>query len=205
MPRDPWSRARTRTVPFEGTPRAMQFARLDLGQKANLTLLLAIFRSQSERLARLLDEPAARQIAEIAEERKANVQFGAWVEEMLAGAVRPVEPWTSAEGLEVTDGASFVEAHGDDDLTAALMVLYDCNTVSRATAKNFGSPRDSSPGSDDASPAARGDAPAPTVAPVVPSDSAAPEAASAPSATSPSGSMTSASVPSSPSAVLSAV
>lgn len=205
MPRDPWSRARTRSVPFEGTPREMQFARLDLGQKANLTLLLAIFRSQSERLARLLDEPAARQIAEIAEERKANIEFGAWVEEMLAGAVRPVEPWTSAEGLEVTDGASFVEAHGDDDLTAALMVLYDCNTVSRGTRGNSGSPRDSSPGSDGASQAARGDAPAPTAAPVAPSTSASPEGAAAPPETPPSGSMTSASSPSSPSPVLSAV
>jgi hypothetical protein len=205
MTHDPWSRARTRTVPFEGVPRAVQFARLDLGQKANLTLLLAIFRSQSERLARLLDEPAARQIAEIAEERKANIQFGAWVEEMLREAVRPVEPWTSAEGIAVIDGASFVEAHGDDDLTAALMVLYDVNTVSRATAKNSGSPRGSSPGSDDASPAARGDAPAPTVGPAASSGFASPGAASVPSETSPSGSMTSASGPSSPSPVLSAV
>ena len=160
------------------------------------------FRQGNARAAADEDRETRRKIAE---ERKANVQFGAWVEEMLAGAVRPVEPWTSAEGLEVTDGASFVEAHGDDDLTAALMVLYDCNTVSRATAKNFGSPRDSSPGSDDASPAARGDGPALTVAPVAPNASATPEAASAPPATSPSGSMTSADAPSSPSPVLSAV
>lgn len=205
MALDRWGRARTRTVTLEGTPRALQFARLTLGEKANLTLLLAIFRSQSERLARLLDEPAARQLAEIAEERAANLQFGQWVEEMLAGTVRPVAPWTSAEGIEVTDGASFVEAHGDDDLTAALMVLYDVNTVSKVMRGNSGSPRDSSPGLDGASPAARGDAPAPTAAPAAPSASARPEAASAPPETSPSGSMTSVSAPSSPSSVLSAV
>lgn len=205
MALDRWGRARTRAVTLEGTPRELQFARLSLGEKANLTLLLSIFRSQSERLARLLDEPAARQLAEIAEERSANLQFGQWVEEMLASAVRPVEPWTSAEGLAVTDGASFVEAHGDDDLTAALMVLYDCNTVSRGTRGNSGSPRDSSPGSDGASPAARGDAPGPTAAPVAPSASVSPEDAVAPPTTPPSGSMTSAGSPSSPSPVLSAV
>lgn len=205
MAGDRWARARTRALTLEGTSRELQFARLTLGEKANLTLLLAIFRSQSERLARLLDEPAARQLAEIAEERSANLQFGQWVEEMLASAVRPVAPWTSAEGIEVVDGASFVEAHGDDDLTAALMVLYDCNTVSRGTRGNSGSPRDSSPGSDGASPAARGDAPGPTAAPVAPSASASPEGVADPPTIPPSGSMTSAGSPSSPSPVLFAV
>ena len=201
--RDPWARPHEATVPLDGEPRALQFARLGVGEMANVKLLLAIFRQQQERIVKLGDVPVAQQLDAIAEERTANLRMGQWVEETLVAGVRPVTPWTSAEGVEVTDGASLVAAYQDDDLVALLMVLFSVNTVRAATAKNSESPRDSSPGSVDASPAARGDAPAPTAAVVAPSGSATPADAAAPTETSPSGSTTAAPHPS-PSSALSA-
>lgn len=197
-------RSHDRTLTIEGEPRALRFARLDLGQRANVAMLLSMFRMQEERLTRLATQPIAQQLAEMREERAANLQFGAWVEETIRAHVAPAEPWTTADGMAVTDGASFVEAYGNDELITALMVLFSVNTVTQATAKNSESPRDSSPGSADGSLAARGDAPAPTVEPAAPSGSASPAAAPALPDPSPSGSTTTAPAPS-PTSVLSAV
>lgn len=193
MARDPWARPHTRPLILDGTPRELEFARLSVGEMANVKLLLAMFRQQQERITQLADAPLAQQIESIAEERRANVRMGEWVEDTLAASVRPVTPWTSPDGVEVTDGASFVAAYQDDDLISALMVLFSVNTVSAATAKNSESPRDSSPGSAGERPTARGDAPAPTVGPVAERGCASPEDASALPETSPSGPMTSAS------------
>lgn len=201
--RDPWARPHEATVPLDGEPRQLQFSRLSVGEMANVKLLLAIFRQQQERIVRLGDVPVAQQLDAIAEERTANLRMGGWVEETLIAGVRPVAPWTSAEGVEVMDGASLVAAYQDDDLISLLMVLFAQNTVRTVTAKNSESPRDSSPGSPDETPAARGDAPAPTVAPVAASDSASHEDAAAPTETRPSGSTTAAPI-TSPSPVLSA-
>ena len=196
MARDPWARPHRRTLVLEGEPRELALARLDVGAVANVKLLLAIFRQQNDRLMRIAQEPIAQQLPAIAEEREANKQFGAWVEDALREGVRPVTPWTSADGVEVTDGASFVEAYQDEDLYAALLLLFDANTVSRATAKNSESPRDSSPGSPGGSQTARGDAPAPTAASADSSASATPAVAPDPTGPSPSGLTTAGASPS---------
>lgn len=188
--RDQWARPHVRTLQLDGEPRRVHLARLSAGEKANVELLLAILRQQTERLRRIETEPVAQQIAEIANERTANLQFGAWVEETITAHLRPVEPWTTQEGIEVRDGASFVEAYGTDELIAALLLLYGANTVSREMAKNSASPRGSSPGSVGVSQTARGDGPGPTAAPAAPSDSASPVDAVALHDPNPSGSMT---------------
>jgi len=225
--RNPWARPYDASVTLDGEPRALQFARLGVGEMANVKLLLAMFQQQQERVTRLrgyaplvvdlgavaaylrhspggdqftatvarasaaLDAIGATTLSQeldaIAEERDANRRMGAWVEETLEAGVRPVTPWTSADGVDVTDGASFVAAYQDDDLIAALMVLFSVNTVRGPLAKNSESPRDSSPGSPDESPSPRGDAPVPTAAPAAPSDSVTPAAVVVLPETSPSG------------------
>lgn len=203
MQRMSWSHPHEATLTLDGEPRRLQFNRLGVGEMANVKLLLAIFRQQQERIAKLGDVPVAQQLDGIADEREANRRMGEWVEETLTANVRPVEAWTSADGLEVTDGASLVAAYQDDDLISLLMVLFSVNTVRGPLAKNSESPQGSSLGSPDASQSPRGDAPAPTAAPAALSDSAPSAAATAVHEMSPSGSMTAAPSPS-PSSVLSA-
>lgn len=192
QPYDPRAHSYPATLLIDGERRAVKIARLNMTGKTNVRNLIALFNAQEDRLKRIATEPILEQIPQLQIEREANEAFGQWVEELIAETVSPVEPWTSAEGFEVTDGASFVQAYPTDELVQALFAIFRVNELKGDTRKNSPSPRDSSPSSDGSTPtpATRGDAPAPVVEPAGPPSSATPEAAAALPETSPSGGMT---------------
>lgn len=175
---DRWARPRPESITLDGVARAVEIAHLDVGERANVRLYIRMLSLQEQRLATFGDRPVAEQIALARDERDANAQLGAWVTEVVATSLRPVAPWTSASGLEVTDGVTYCDAYGNDAILAAFWAIYLRNELDEDTRKNSASPRGSAAGSPPSESPARGDGPANPVDGASPSDSTSPAAVS---------------------------
>jgi hypothetical protein len=184
---DLWTRAHRTTLTIDGVTHPVEVARLSLGALTNLKYDVRMLALQQARLEQMADVPVAAQIAASVDEHALNLHLGQRIEDTIRAGLRPVTPWVATSGVAVTDGASYVEAYGNDDLLAAFWCVYLANTVGVTLAKNSPSPRDSGAGSAASETAARGDAPAPIAAPVDAPASAPSAAVSAPIVLTPSG------------------
>ncbi|MBK9497043.1 MAG: hypothetical protein IPO08_21530 [Xanthomonadales bacterium] len=200
MAASPWARPHAQTITLDGASRAVQIARLNVSRMANVRMCISMLAQQNARMADFSTLPPREQLELARAEREVNGQLGAWIEEEIRESLRPTTPWTSAAGIEVVDGASYVEAYDNDALTAGFWAIYLANTLSEDTRKNSSSPRDSAAGSPVSETAPRGDAPEATVGPAGGSASVAAVDAPAPRAPIPSGTTATSSPTSVPSA-----
>lgn len=201
---DRWARPRPESITLDGVPRAVEIARLSVGEIANVRLYIRMLSLQEQRLATLADRPVLEQIALARDERDANEQLGAWISDVVTTSLRPVTPWQAASGVEVVDGQSYCAAYDNDAILAAFWAIYLRNTLTEETRKNSASPRGSADGSPQSESPRRGDTPESRAGDASPSDSTSAAAVSVTTfpIANPSGTTA---APSRPASVLSAV
>ena len=202
---DRWARPRPESITLDGVPRAVEIARLSVGEMANVRLYIRMLSLQEQRLATLADRPVAEQIALARDERDANAQLGAWISEVVTTSLRPAgAPWLASSGVEVTDGQSYCDAYDNEAILAAFWAIYLRNTLTEETRKNSASPRGSADGSPQSESPRRGDTPESRAGDASPSDSTSAAAVSVTTfpIANPSGTTA---APSRPASVLSAV
>lgn len=187
---DRWARPHSTTLTLDEFERPVQIGRMTSGELANAKLLVRMYALQQQRIEGLADTPVLEQIQIAKDETALNLHLGQQIEDLVGGFLRPVTPWLAPSEVLVTDGASFVDAYGNEELEAAFWAIYIGNTIRDAFRKKSSSPPASADGSRASGSPARGDAPAPIAEPADASGSASPGGAPEALVTSLSGTTT---------------
>ena len=174
---DRWGRPHQTTITLDGTDHLVQVGRMTSAELSNAKLLVRMYALQQQRLEALADTPVLEQIQIAKDEQTLNQFFGTQIEDLVRGFLRPVTPWLAPSDVMVTDGETYVDAYGNEELEAAFWAIYIGNTVKDAFRKNSSSLPASPDGSRASGSPARGDAPALTAGPADASGSVSPEGA----------------------------